>query len=77
MRRRRARLVIQADQPCRFVLTAFATGTSFAVDGFASPALVASDLTDAAGLAARIGAAGDPVSAYLRAAIGQAALSTA
>ena len=70
-----ARLVIQGDQPCTFVLTAFDTAASFAVDGFAFPALVASDLTDAAGLAARIAAAGDPVSRLpARAAIGSATL---
>ena len=69
-----ARLVIQGDQPCTFVLTAFDTASSFAVDGFAFPALVASDLTDDAGLARRIAGAGDPVSAFLRTAIGSAAL---
>jgi len=68
------RLVIQADQPCNFALTAFDIATSFAVDGFAFPALVATDLTDAGALAARIRSAADPVSAYLRGAIGGAAL---
>ena len=66
--------MIQGDQPCSFVLTAFDTGTSFAVDGFAAPALVAGDLLDEAGLASRIAAAADPVSAFLRGAIGGAAL---
>ena len=69
-----ARLVIQGDEPCSFALTAFDTGTSFAVDGFAFPALVASDLTDAPALASRIRAAGDPLSAYLRGAIGSSSL---
>jgi hypothetical protein len=69
-----ARLVIQGDEPCSFALTAFDTGSSFAVDVFASPALVASDLTDAAALASRIRAAGDPLSAYLRGAIGSSSL---
>jgi hypothetical protein len=69
-----ARLVMQGDQPCSFALTAFDTGTTFAVDGFAFPALVTSDLTDAPGLASRIHAAADPLSAHLRGAIGSAAL---
>ena len=69
-----ARLVIQCDQPCRFALAAFATGASFALDGFAFPVLLASDLTDSEALAARIAAAGDPVSAHLREAIGSATL---
>ncbi len=69
-----ARLVLQSDQPCRFLLTAFATGASFAVDGFAFPELRASDLTDADALAARIRTAADPVSAHLRSAIGPAEL---
>ena len=69
-----ATLVIQCDQPCTFALTAFETGTAFAIDGFAFPELVASDLTDPDALAARIAAAADPVSAHLRSAIGAAAL---
>jgi hypothetical protein len=69
-----ARLVMQADQPCRFALSKLDTGTSFAVDGFAFPVLLESDLLDAGALAARIHAAADPVSAYLRGAIGKAAL---
>ena len=69
-----ARVVIQGDQPCTFVLTAFDTGASFAVDGFAAPALVAGDLLDEQALAARIAAGADPVSALLRGAIGKAAL---
>ncbi len=64
------RLVIQCDQPCRFELTSFDTGASFALDGFAFPELNASDLTDADALDARIRAAADPVSAHLKAAIG-------
>ena len=58
-------VVMQSDQPCRFFLSAFDTGASFALDGFAFPLLVASDLLDADGLAARIHAAGDPVSAHV------------
>jgi hypothetical protein len=69
-----ARLVIQCDQPCRFSVSSFATGASFALDGFAFPGLAASDLTDADALAARIAAAADPVSSHLRSAIGHAAL---
>ena len=68
------RLVIQCDQPCRFAVTSFDTGASFAIDGFAFPELAASDLTDPGALAARIAAAADPVSAHLRSAIGRAAL---
>ena len=52
--------MIQCDQPCRFALAAFATGASFALDGFAFPVLLASDLTDSEALAARIAAAGRP-----------------
>jgi hypothetical protein len=68
------RFVIQCDQPCVFTVTAFDTGASFALDGFAFPELAASDLTDPDALAARIAAAADPVSAHLRSAIGSAAL---
>jgi len=68
------RLVFQCDQPCRFVLASFDTGASFALDGFAFPELVVSDLVDPDALAARIAAAADPVSAHLRSAIGAAAL---
>ncbi len=68
------RFVIQCDQPCVFAVTAFETGASFALDGFAFPELAASDLTDPAALEARIAAAADPVSAHLRSAIGSASL---
>src|SRR5439155_17889479 len=67
-------VVMQSDQPCRFFLSAFATGAAFASDGFAFPLLVASDLLDADGLAARVRGAGDPVSAHLRAEIGRSEL---
>jgi len=69
-----ARLVIQCDQPCRFALTAFDTGASFAIDGFQFPELLESDLVDPYALAARIAAAADPVSAHLRSTLGDAAL---
>jgi hypothetical protein len=69
-----ALLVVQADEPCRFSLTAFATGGSSASDAFAAPGLVASDLLDVAALAARIRRGADPVSAHVRAALGDAAL---
>ena len=68
------RFVIQCDQPCRFALTAFDTGASFAIDGFQFPELLESDLVDPDALAARIAAAADPVSAHLKAAIGRKAI---
>ena len=69
-----ATLVIQCDQPCTFALTAFDTGASFALDGFAFPELLESDLSDPDALAAKIAAAADPVSAHLRSVIGSATL---
>ena len=69
-----ARVVIQCDQPCEFAMTHFETGASFALDGFAFPALDASELTDPDTLAGKIAAAADPVSAYLRSALGSQTL---
>ena len=69
-----ARVVIQCDQPCEFAMTHFETGASFALDGFAFPALDASALTDPDTLAGKIAAAADPVSAYLRSALGSQTL---
>lgn len=67
-------VVIQSDQECRFLLTAFDTAASYAQDAFASPLLVASDILDADALAAKIAAAADPVSAFLKYALGGGAL---
>jgi len=69
-----ARVVIQSDQECRLLMTAFDTAASFAQDVFASPALRTSDLLDADALGAAIAAAGDPVSAYLKYQLGSADL---
>jgi hypothetical protein len=72
-----ARVVIQSDQECRFLMTAFDTAASYAQDVFASPALRASDLLDADALAATITAASDPVSAYLKPQVGSTAVVAA
>jgi hypothetical protein len=70
-------VVVESDAECRFRVSAFAVVPKLVSETFAYGTILDADLTDAGALAATIRTAGDPLSAYLRGALGDKALSEA
>jgi hypothetical protein len=73
----RIAVFVESDAECRFRVSACAVGAKFVSETFAYGTILDSDLLDADALAAKIRAAGDPVSAHLRDALPDGALAEA